>query len=242
MNDAKDKTKLTKAFPADLKVEEGERAVTAKISTVSVDRDGEVLTPQGCVSKNFERNPVVLFNHNSYALPVGKCVSLVRDEKGITAKTVFAARPENYEGEWLPDTLLSLFQQGILKAFSVGFNPVDMPHAPTQKEIEKYGDGVRRIFGKWELLEYSVVTIPANQDAVATAVSKSADAMREFVGGAMTINEVRKELDLRVVNYGYILQEPLPIEIERPATDLKSVACAAVKSGVHKAMGYVYPI
>lgn len=236
----KDATKIIKAFPTELKVEEGERAVTARISTISVDRDGEILTPQGCVSKNYERNPIVLYQHNSFGLPIGKCVSLTRDEKSITAKTVFAERPATYpaDSEWLPDTVLSLFQQGVLKAFSVGFSPIDMPHAPTAKETEKYGDGVRRVFGKWELLEYSVVTIPANQDAVAVAVSKSADAMRQFITPPPEV----KPMDICTLSYGYILEPPAAEPIERPTRNLKAEAFASAIKAVRKAKGYVYPI
>lgn len=221
---------ITKAFPAELKVEEGERAVTAKISTVSLDRDGEVMIPGGCSTKNYEKNPVVLYNHDKLALPVGKCVALSRDEKGITAKTVFAKRPENYpaEAEWLPDTLLSLFQQGILKAFSVGFTPLDMPRQPTKKDIETYGDGVRRIFGKWEMYEYSVVTLPANQDAVALSVSKSADAMATFI-------EPPKEIIKPSKAFTYILTT-------QSNFNFKSTVDSAVANELRKAKGFAYSI
>ncbi|HYF35318.1 MAG TPA: HK97 family phage prohead protease [Prosthecobacter sp.] len=166
--------KLTKAFSADITIEEGERAVVARITTAAVDRDGEVLIPQGCNTKDFEKNPVVFLNHNYWDLPVGKCAAITRDEKGITAKTIFAKRPEDYpEGEeWMPDTLLSLFKQGIVKGFSVGFLAKESRPA-SEADIEKYGPSCRRVYTKWSLLEYSVAPLPANQEAVALAVSKT---------------------------------------------------------------------
>lgn len=187
---------ITKAFSADITVEDGERAVTAKISTIAVDRDGDVVIPMGCNTKEYEKNPVVFMAHNYWSLPVGKCVAIKRTEDAIIGKTVFAPRPENHpaDEEWLPDTLLHLYQQGVLKGFSIGFSAIDSRYA-TDKDLLTYGANCRRVYNKWTLLEYSVAPIPANQEAVATAVSKgylkqkTADAI---FSGAVTLSEVRR--------------------------------------------------
>lgn len=164
---------LTKAFSADVSVVDGERAVMAIISTNSVDRDGEVLIPQGCNWKNYQKNNVVLFGHDYYRLPVGKMTGLVRDADSITGKIIFAERPEKHptDEEWLPDTLLDLFQQKVLNAFSVGFS-IKESRPATDKDLQTFGAGCRRVISKWELMEVSVVALPCNQDAVALAVSK----------------------------------------------------------------------
>lgn len=176
---------IRKAFGADITIEEGERAVVAKISTRIVDRDGEVLMPMGCNTKEYEVNPVVFWNHD-YAMPVGKCVAIRRADEAIYAKTIFASRPENHpEGEeWLPDTLFSLYQQGVLKAFSIGCQITEARN-PTKKDMDDYGDACRRVVSKWKLFEYSAVPLPANQEAVALAVSKGlvgADTARKLFG------------------------------------------------------------
>lgn len=165
---------IHKTFSTNVKAENGERAVTAIISTAAVDRDGEVLIPQGCNAKDYEKNPIVCYAHDSYwLLPVGKCLALKRDEDSLTAKIQFAERPETLpiDQEWEPDTILAMFQQGILNAFSVGFMPIEVREA-TSRDITKFGDGCRRVYSKWSLLEISVVSLPANQEAVALAVSK----------------------------------------------------------------------
>lgn len=162
-----------KAFAADVKVEVGERSVVARISTAAVDRDGEVLIPMGCNSKDFEKNPVVMWLHNYNRIPIGKVVGFKRTDDEVVAKMVLASRPDSYpeDKEWEPDTLLSLYQQGILSAFSVGFIPTESRPA-TDRDAKKYGDGVRRVHSKWKILEVSAVPLPANQEAVAIAVSK----------------------------------------------------------------------
>ena len=174
---------VTKAFSTDIKIGDEERSVTAKISTSAIDRDGEVLLPQGANFKEFEKNPVVFFGHEHNTLPIGKCTAIKRDDKAIYAKTVFAARPDGYpaEKEWLPDTIFSLYKQGVLNGFSVGFVPIETRQA-TKADEKNYGEGVKRIFSKWKVLEYSAVPIPANQEAVATAVSK----------GLLSVNDAKK--------------------------------------------------
>jgi hypothetical protein len=176
----------TKAFSADVTAKEGERAVTARISTNVVDRDGEVLLPLGCNWKDFQSNPVLCLQHCYYTLPVGKVVALTRDEKSITAKVIFAERPPTHPAgdEWIPDTLLALYQQKVLNAFSVGFIATET-RAATSKDIVNFGDECRRVTSKWKLLELSCVTIGCNQEAVALAVSKGivSPAMAKDVWG-----------------------------------------------------------
>lgn len=183
---------IRKRFSANLDVNEGERAVTAMITTDSVDRDGDVMSPKGADLKDFAKSPTVFFNHN-YNLPIGKTVALKRTDHGIEAKTVFAKRPETHEGEWLPDTIFSLFQQGVIKGFSIGFQPVK-GHPATDEDKIKFGNGVQYVFDGWKLLEYSVAPLPANQDALATAVSKGIISESE----AKSVRELLVEDDAEV--------------------------------------------
>jgi phage head maturation protease len=167
--------KLSKQFDGDLKIADGERAVVATISTNAVDRDGDVLIPTGLEMSEFKQNPVVLFGHDSTRAPVGKAIAIQRTRRGIIAKMQFAKRPEFHPpaAEWFADTLFSLFQQNILRAFSVGFTvPQNGMRDATDKDKGRFGNEVRRVITKWKLLEFSIVPVPSNQDALALAVSK----------------------------------------------------------------------
>tara|TARA_Y100000589_G_scaffold307571_1_gene323380 strand:- start:1475 stop:2140 length:666 start_codon:yes stop_codon:yes gene_type:complete len=172
---------IRKRFVAELGVKLDDRSVVASITSISVDRDGDVLIPQGCDATDFLKSPTVFFNHD-YNLPVGKCTAIKRSPTQLEATTVFASRPQNHNGDWLPDTLLSLFQQGVIHGFSVGFAPIE-GRKPTVKDKQLFGDQVNHVYSKWKLLEYSVAPLPANQDALALAVSKgivSADAVQPY--------------------------------------------------------------
>ena len=96
-----------------------------------------------------------------------------RTEEQVIAKVEFAARPDDHpmNEEWMPATIFSLFKQGVLNAFSVGFVPTDA-RAATSRDCTKYGDECRQVINRWKMLELSVVGIGCNQDAVALAVSK----------------------------------------------------------------------
>lgn len=164
----------TKFYTAGISVVPGERAIIAKISTIDVDRDGEVLMPMGCWTKDFEKSGTVFINHKYGVRDVfGKCVQLSRTDNEIVAKTVPAARPDNYpaDQEWLPDTIFSLFEQGVLKGFSIGAEYVEGRPAKDY-DVQRFGPECKRVISKWKLLEFSVAPLPCNQSAVAMAVSK----------------------------------------------------------------------
>lgn len=167
------KSLIRKVISHDIEMSPGERAVIGKVSGVEPDREGDVLIPRGCYTKDYERNPVVLFNHDSAKMPIGTASDIRRTDDGVYAKTTFAKRPDSLpEGEeWLPDTIYEMFKQGVLRAFSVGFMPTEM-RPPSKKDREVWGDAVTRVYSKWSLLEFSVVTIGMHQDALVTAVSK----------------------------------------------------------------------
>lgn len=153
----------------------------ATITTDSVDRDGEVVVPGGMNSRDYERNPVLLYEHDVQK-PIGKMLSMKRMDRAIESEFALAPRPDNHVGEWFPDTVASLMEFGALNTMSIGFLGMESRPA-TKADTEKYGQGVRRVYGKWKLLEVSVVSVPANQDAIVTAVRKglvTRDAAKAF--------------------------------------------------------------
>ena len=145
-------------------INEDERTVTAVISTATVDRDREVLVPSGADLDNYLKNPVVPWSHNSSDPPIGKAIWVKRSHLRLTAKVKFALT-ERAEEVW------QLFKGGFLQAFSVGFMPKEQPSPPTTEEIIKNPAwaGARNMYRKWELLEFSPVTVPANPEALMLA-------------------------------------------------------------------------
>lgn len=84
----------------------GERTFTAKITTNDIDRDGEVLLPQGMDSKDFKKNPVVFWNHD-YNLPIGTSTDMKRADNHWTATAKLASTPFAQE-------IYTLMKEGVV--------------------------------------------------------------------------------------------------------------------------------
>jgi len=157
-------------YVAECKLADGaERTVTAVVNTARVDRDREIILPKGIDLEQFRKNPVILWAHDYWSLPVARAMWV--DVKSGKLKTKIEFPPAGkYEQA---DAVFEMFKDGLLSAFSIGFVPLD-GHSPTPDEIKKKPDWAeaRFVYTKTELLEISAVPVPSNADAVATAVGK----------------------------------------------------------------------
>ena len=173
--------KILKQFVAKTETDTDERTVTAVISTASVDRENEVLLPKGMDYEAYMKNPVVLWAHDYRGEPIGRSLWMKKGRKEIKAKVKFAETEQ-------AEQVYQLFKGGFLKAFSVGFIPHKM-HEPTEEEIKKHSEWAeaRRIYDEWELLEFSAVPVPANPEALATAVKTKELKLSE---------ELKEQLDI----------------------------------------------
>ncbi len=139
-------------------VNEKDGTVTAFVSTNSIDRQGEVLDPQGADLSNYRKNPVVLWAHDYATPPIGRALWAKKSGNGILSKMEFA--PTDFAQE-----IKALYAGGYMNSFSVGFIPKTWVDGKSAKEPS-------RIYTGWEMLEYSAVPVPANPDAVSLAISK----------------------------------------------------------------------
>lgn len=169
--------------PADLKVDEGERAIVSYITTAAVDRDMEIVLPSGGDLKHYRKNPVVLFGHNYRSLPIGKNLWIKADDKGLIAKTQYASHDE-------AEKVYQYRKDGFPLAESIGFVPIKYFYKKYDNGTYKWTEGdlrileqdyglsekevknARCVYVKWTMLEYSDVAVPANPEAIELAKSK----------------------------------------------------------------------
>ena len=131
----------------------GERQVRVVASDATPDRMGDVLDPAGCDLRNYYKNPVVLAQHDS-GQPIARCSDIAVRGGQVVATIEFPPAGTSDRS----DEYLALLKAGILGAVSVGFLPIEFrPRA---------GGGF--LFTKWEILELSVVSVPANPSALVT--------------------------------------------------------------------------
>lgn len=150
----------------------GENADVSVISVEEVDRDGEVVLADGLDFSQFQKNPVVTYNHNYTIPPVGKSLWQKRVSNLWKAKTQYARRPENHpkDAEWFPDTIFHMVKDGMMSGKSIG--GLKKTREATNDERVKY-PGVKRIVEKALLFEYAVVPIGCCPSAITEAISKS---------------------------------------------------------------------
>lgn len=137
------------------------------ITTEDVDRYGERVLARGCEYENYLQNPIVLFAHD-WELPVGRCIGLRVKENSIEARTELF--PDLIE-EPRAKTAVNMALNGILRAVSIGF-------VPKETKYERIDGQEVKTYTRWELVEYSLVTVPANPKAIAKALETEEKAGR----------------------------------------------------------------
>jgi len=141
-----------------------ERQATFIISTEDVDRDGDVIKQDGIDWSDYNSNPVVLFAHDSSKLPIGVTLKTFKSNKQTKAVVMFY--DDEIDKTGTSDTIYNFVKANGIKGASIGFRSIKAKY-PTPEEAKTYkmpDYGI--IYEKVSILEWSVVTIPANQNAL----------------------------------------------------------------------------
>jgi HK97 family phage prohead protease len=117
---------------------------------------GDRIDPHGWDLDNYRRNPVVLWAHDALSPPIGRA-SNIRVEGNRLLGDVEFAPPELSP---FADEIYRLVRAQFLNACSVGFAPLEWSFA--KDPDRQFGIDFKR----QELLELSVVPIPANANAL----------------------------------------------------------------------------
>lgn len=157
------------------------------LSDATVDRYGDTIDANGWVLDNFNKNPIALFNHQS-SFPIGSWSNLRVQDNALRGHLTMAPAGTSSRH----DELRALIDAKILKAVSVGFLPLD---STARKDDHGYYIGEN--FIKQELVETSLVSVPANPNALAVAKSlKISDDMMNVIfaehGSRTTINRIEE--------------------------------------------------
>lgn len=143
------------------------RALRFTISTESVDREQDMISLAGWDLANFKRNPVVLWGHDAARLPIGRACDVAIEGGGLKASIEFIPS-DTPEGGLFAESVYRLARAGFIAATSVGFRPLkwDYTRDPT-RGADDWFPGID--FEEQELVELSVVTVPANPEALMDA-------------------------------------------------------------------------
>ena len=138
----------------------------------------EVIEAKGWDLRNFKKNPVIMYAHDYRTLPIGRAPRVWIS--GDKLKNIVEFPPEGtYE---FADIVERLVNTGFLKAESVGFIPKRWETGEGEKEP-------KRTYTKQELLEISIVPVPAHQDALRDAVEEGVITAKQMEYAESEINQ-----------------------------------------------------
>jgi HK97 family phage major capsid protein/HK97 family phage prohead protease len=157
-------------------VNEESRTIRGIATTPSTDRMGDVVEPLGV---KFSNPMPLLWQHKS-----DKPVGLATFEKPTKAGIEFeASLAKVSEPGALKDRIDEAWQSvkhGLVRGVSIGFRPIEYAF------MDK-GSGIR--FSETEVMELSLVTIPANQDATINLIKSIDTGVRAANGNAQSGDE-----------------------------------------------------
>lgn len=152
--------------------DEQKREFEGIATTVGVDRYGDIVESEGAV---FNLPIPLLWQHNASA-PVGHVNTATPQKKQIKVKGSIVKLDEPGTLKDRLDEAWQSLKTGLVRHLSIGFNPLEY------SRIESEGSwGLH--FLKWEWLELSLVTIPANADASVTSIKRFDDKLRFAASG-----------------------------------------------------------
>jgi len=201
---------------------------TFTISTPEIDRYGTIIIPSGIDYTDYLNNPVVLAQHDSDDLPIGKCLGFAMNGENLEATIQVHRLTED------ACQIADLLNAGYLNAVSVGIIPIEY-HDETI-------DGTKvTVYDKSELVEFSVVSIPANRTAlikksVATNKNKLNDILNKlYKVNRMLTPEQQQAIDEQLLPVlieaiTVFLTEELAIAPEESATAAESAVIALSES------------
>ena len=166
---------------------EGERKdlVSFIASTASPDRYGDVINQKGWSLAKYRKNPVILLNHNANQLPIGRGEVDVIDGKLMVDIEFDMEDPIGAE-------VARKTKDGFMSAVSVGFNPIESTPRSMLSKDDPYYAPRGEYFDSAELLEISIVTIPANGEAVAAKSLNIKDLVREELQSLLKSHSIKE--------------------------------------------------
>lgn len=184
-------------------------SATFIISTPTPDRSNDVVSPLGCSLTNYAKNPVVLYDHgfSGVKFPIGTSrgpngkLEVAKSADSIAATCYFSK-------SWTEaQQVYALVDEGLLQAASVHLRPLECS--------PRIGGGLE--ITKSELLEWSIVGMPDNPEAVRKVLS------RNRLAGKPIVDTLRKSLADSVENY---LDQRADETLHQRLSRLEGAVCA----------------
>lgn len=167
----------------------GEGEVEFVVSTNDLDAHGERINVDGIDVTDFKKNPVVLWGHDGFNLPIAKATKIWKENNKLMARAKFYLKDE------FAAKVYEYILDGFLQAVSIG------------GMVKEWGeDGIT--IDKLLMKEFSVVSVPANPKALVANKSLSDEQQSELktLGNVYARKMLAKESPYEIVKHIDVLE------------------------------------
>lgn len=144
-----------------------DRVIQYTCTDETVDRYGDIIIATGANLKNYKQNPVILLFHDMHQYPVGRSIKTWIDKEARCVRSWVLFFDNEIDNTGMSETAFGFAKAGAMNTGSIGFLPepdgARIPSEEERKELKMPRYGV--IYEKWEMLEFSLVPVPANPNA-----------------------------------------------------------------------------
>lgn len=154
-------------------IDEDARIIEGIASTPTTDRMGDIVEPKGAEFKL----PLPLLWQHQHDAPIGHVTWAKPNANGIPFKATIERVSEPGKLKDRLDEAWQSIKIGLVRAVSIGFKSIE-------RAFMDEGNGIR--FIRWEWLELSAVTIPANAEATITTIKSIDRNLRAASGASQT--------------------------------------------------------
>ncbi len=145
------------------------------VTTNEEDRDGDIIEPRGRIGNNYAKNPVWLFGHGDWDMPVGSCKDAngnimvqVEDERVLQGCRFDLEDPDAH-------FLHGKIKRGFINATSIAFVPLAARRRTDYEKAQYTNNEIGPLghhFTKWDHTETSWVPLPSNAGAIRDALDQ----------------------------------------------------------------------
>lgn len=156
------------------------RIVQFKYTDGTVDRYGDKILAKGVKLDKYKTNPIILGFHDSHTFPIGASLKVWYEKSDDSIKGWVLFLDDRVDKSGFADSMFRMVKAGIVKTGSIGFIPTKF-RRPDEEERTKLGIGeYGYLFEEIELLEFSIVPLPANPSAMMEPITKGLISQRAF--------------------------------------------------------------
>ena len=165
------KTDILRTFGEYRAINAEARTAEFVLSSETKDRHGTIINVDGWKLDNYRKNPIVLHQHRSAANDPDAIIGVSEvwvENKQLMGRVTFEPKGINP----LAEKIFQKVQLGTMRATSVGFNPIRGNWGKSEEDNDTY------YFTECDLMEWSIVNIPSNPDAI---LKKSFEQVRTYL-------------------------------------------------------------